>query len=194
MSTEVDARGGVGALLDACVAGDERAWDAIVGRYEALVFGIARREGLSIDASADVAQQVFTVLLERGSTIGDAERLPGWLATVARRCAWRTRDADRREPSLPPPALEEAVSGAADEDDVDEHLTTALWLHEAVRDLGDPCADLLVRLYFDPREPSYAEIAARTGRSIGSIGPTRARCLDKLRLRMRVPADGPGER
>lgn len=189
MSIDLHASSALADLVRLCLAGDETAWHRIVDRYQGLVFGIARHEGLSTEAAADIAQQVFTVLLERLHTVEEVERLPAWIATVARRHAWRARDVHRREPAVDTVALDvTARVGSGDPSDPVEDRVEALWLHEAVRDLGAPCAELLACLYFDPCEPSYAEIAARTGRSIGSIGPSRARCLDKLRQKMQ--ADG----
>ncbi|MDH3683600.1 MAG: sigma-70 family RNA polymerase sigma factor, partial [Acidimicrobiia bacterium] len=104
-------------------------------------------------------------------------QIASWLMTVARRQAWRVRNDRRRlfpEGSTLDGNDPDVVDPIADHD-------TNLWIYEGLGRLDPPCRDLLTALYFDPRSPSYAEIAARFGRPVGSIGPTRARCLQRLR-------------
>jgi RNA polymerase sigma factor (sigma-70 family) len=160
-------------LLARCRAGGAAAWDTLVGRYERLVFTVALRNGVSREDAADITQSTFVALLDALDRIRDDERLPSWLMTVARRNAWRVRGASRREVSL------DGVEDVAQEPTVD--WETYLALHEALGQLGGNCRELLVALYFDPAEPSYAQLAQRFGRSIGGIGPMRGRCLDRLR-------------
>lgn len=162
------------SLLDACRNGDASAWSRIVDRYERLVYAIALREGLSQHDAADVAQETFTALIKGVDTITDPERLPAWLITVARRRSWRRLGRQ----SLP---LDDLDDDAVTADDVAADTARALWVYEAVQDLGEPCRSLVIALFFDPAEPSYAEIALRLGRPVGSVGPLRARCLDRLR-------------
>lgn len=161
------------ALLDRCRAGDATAWDEIVRRYERLTFSVALRNGLSPDDAADVTQIAFVSLYDSLGRIREDERLASWLMTVARRQSWRVRNAARR---LSP--LEHAPE---ETDDPLADWESATVLHDALADLGDPCRELLVALYFEAEEPSYAEIADRMGRAIGGIGPMRGRCLAKLR-------------
>jgi RNA polymerase sigma factor (sigma-70 family) len=168
-------------LLARCRHGDETAWQELVSRYERLVFGAALREGLDLPDAADVTQTVFEALLTSLATLRDEDRLPVWLLTVARRHAWRVRDRRTREsPSATQDGADWAPLLGAAEDPADG-VDRALWLHEALQRLGEPCRDLLLALYFDPAQPSYAEIALRLGRPLGSIGPSRARCLQRLR-------------
>lgn len=160
-------------LLRRCRARDASAWNELVGRYERLVYSVALRNGLGAEDAADVTQSTFVTLIDSLDRIRDEERLPSWLMTVARRQAWRTRNLSRRSV-----ALEEVDPGA--EDPLAE-WATVIALHDALGELGGSCRELLLALYFEPESPSYAEIAARMGRSIGGIGPLRGRCLDKLR-------------
>ena len=88
-------------LLVRCRAGDSSAWEELVGRYERLVYGVAIREGLTPEDAADVAQTVFEALLKYLDKIRDGDSLPGWLATVARRHAWRVRSRHLREEPVP---------------------------------------------------------------------------------------------
>lgn len=164
-----------GALLRSCRDGDARAWDALVERYERLVFSVALRNGLDREDAADVTQEVFVALLDSLDTLRDDTKLASWLMTVARRKSWRTRERFVR--SHPAPA-ETAGNAAADPVDT---WTSVTVLHDAVARLGEPCRTLITDLYLDADHPSYAEVAARMGRSIGGIGPLRGRCLERLR-------------
>ncbi len=163
------------ALIRACRAGDPAAWDELVKRYQRLVFSVALRNGLQRDDAADVTQEVFIALLDALDSLKDDAALASWLMTVARRTAWRTKERDGPVRRLP------ADSEQLPLDDPIEAWTRLTVLHEAVARLGEPCRTLIRELYLDSEISSYAEIAARTGRSIGGIGPLRGRCLQRLR-------------
>ena len=167
------------ALVEACRTGDHDAWDELVTRYERLVYGIARAEGLAPEDAADVTQATFEALLDRLHDLRDPDRVAWWLMTVSRRAAWRVRDRGRRE--LPVEPSDPEVLRAEATRDHQHGAVDSLWLYEAMQELGDPCRELLAALYLEPTAPSYAEVAIRLGRPIGSIGPTRARCIDRLR-------------
>lgn len=163
------------ALVRACQAGDALAWSEIVDRYERLVYAIPLKEGLSFDQAADVAQETFAALMTSMHRIRQPERLASWLMTVARRLSWRERSraaADR---------IDIAGIDVLDVGDVSDDWVTVEWVYDSVQGLGEPCRSLVLSLFFDPDEPSYAEIALRLGRPVGSVGPLRARCLDRLR-------------
>ena len=169
----------VDELVSACRSGDSEAWDCLVDRYLNLVYAIAVREGLSTEDAADLTQSTFEALLAQMDRLRDDSRIASWLMTVARRQAWRMRNRRNRQAALP----DESVLGPDDlsvEDPGDEVATT-MWVYDGLSQLDDPCRSLITALYFDPRSPSYAEIAARLGRPVGSIGPSRARCLQRLR-------------
>lgn len=162
------------ALMERCRNGDQTAWSALVDRYERLVFGVAVGEGLSEDLAAEVAQETFGYLIESLDQIDQPERLGSWLMTVARRHAWRVRARDRHGHAQ---ILEDSSPLA----DLTPDLVHALWVYEAVEQLEDPCRSLIRSLFFDPTEPSYSEISVKLGRPLGSIGPLRGRCLERLR-------------
>lgn len=163
-------------LLARCRGGDADAWETLVNRYQRLVYTVARRNGLGPEDAADVTQTVFVALLESGAGIRSQDRLPSWLMTVARRQAWRLRSRRDHESPQPDPGAE-----LADELDRFADWETVAVVHQALARLGQPCRDLVVWLYLDAASPSYAEIAARLGKAIGTIGPMRARCLQTLR-------------
>ncbi len=161
-------------LLSACRSGDEAAWDALVSRYERLVFSVAVRNGLSREDAADVTQATFVALLESLDRVRDGERVSFWLMTVARRTAWRAARRRRHELQLPT-SMPDSVDPISD-------VQRTAEIYEALDRLGPPCSDLLTALYFDPTEPDYAAIADRLGRAVGGLGPLRGRCLQRLRL------------
>lgn len=162
-------------LLAACRRGETSAWAAVVDRYERLVFSIPLRYGLSREDAADVTQSTFTALMQGLDGLRDQDRLAAWLATVARRQTWRLLDRSRREFVV---VLE---GDGQQEVDPIEGWERAEWLYRGLETLDAPCRELLTALYLDPAQPSYAEAAARLHRPVGSIGPTRARCLSRLR-------------
>jgi RNA polymerase sigma factor (sigma-70 family) len=173
-------------LLAGCRRGDEGAWEALVLRYQRLIYAIPRRAGLDEDAAAEVFQDVFTALLESIDAIEQPSRLQAWLVTTAKRKTWRMVG---RSKALRPFASEE---GAGDDEMYDlaaegllpdEALTRLEEQHlvrAALGELGDRCRTLLQMLFYAAEPPPYADIAAALGTSEGSIGPTRARCLKKL--------------
>lgn len=169
-------------LIIACRRGDERAWETLITRYERLVFSIARRQGLSAADAADVMQKVFIILLKSIDRLPDDVNLGGWLTTVTRRHTWRAMARLGRE--LPGEKEDIAEStlllGRRTSDPIDRWETLQT-VNEALNRLGERCRQLLLSLYFDPQEPSYADVAGRLKMPVGSIGPTRARCLTKLK-------------
>ncbi len=160
-------------LLRRCRDGDATAWEALVARYERLIFSVAVRNGLTREDAADVTQITFIALLDSINRVRDDERLAYWLMTVARRQSWRIRRRlDRERPMTEvPPASEDPIG----------RWERSVELYQALQQLGAPCQQLVTALYFDPAKPSYATLAARMGRSIGGLGPLRARCLQRLR-------------
>jgi RNA polymerase sigma factor (sigma-70 family) len=166
------------SLLLRCQQGDERAWNVLVDRYERLVYSVALRTGLDREVAVDVFQQVWLELYRSIARIRDPKALPRWLIVSTRRLAYKVAVLGSRTVDG---VLEEMVDPAALPDAHIEELNRRRWLEEGLRRLGDPCARLLRLLFLEPKEPSYQEIAQRTGLAIGSIGPIRARCLTRLR-------------
>jgi RNA polymerase sigma factor (sigma-70 family) len=173
-------------LLLACRRGDEGAWEALVRRYQRLIYAVPRRAGLDEDAAAEVFQDVFTTLIQNIETIEQPGRLHAWLVTTARRKTWRVisraknlrpfdDDEEGRENEMLSIADERMLPDAALQQLEQQHLVRA-----AVAELGERCRKLLTLLFYEPEPPPYSEIAAALGTPEGSIGPTRARCLKKL--------------
>jgi RNA polymerase sigma factor (sigma-70 family) len=160
-------------LVEGCRTGDRDSWMSLVARYETLVYSVARRNGLGADDAADVTQTTFATLLKEIDNLRDVERLPTWLATVARRQAWRVMRRAEREPVV------EFDDQAGPDPYVDWERFDVV--NQAMNRLGEPCRRLITLMFFDPTQPSNAEVADRLGRALGGIGPMRGRCLEKLR-------------
>ncbi len=166
-------------LLDRCRARDPQAWDLLVARYERLIYTVALRNGVTPDDAADITQTTFVALIDSLDRIADDTKLASWLMTVSRRNAWRLRSGSRTViPTATVPELP---------DDPMANWALHSAIHDALSTLGGTCRELLLALFFDPTEPSYAEVAQRFDRSVGAIGPMRGRCLERLRS---IMADG----
>jgi len=169
-------------LVRAAADGERAAWEEIVDRFEGLVWATARAHRLSRADAADVAQTTWLRLVEHLDRIRDPERLPGWLATTARNESLRHLRLQARErPSDDPQVLELASDEAPDLGLLAGERAAAVW--GAFARVGERCQALL-RLLVSVTEPSYEEIGAALGMPIGAIGPTRMRCLEKLRREM----------
>jgi RNA polymerase sigma factor (sigma-70 family) len=177
-------------LVLACRQGDAAAWEMLVNRYQRLVYSIPRRAGLGEDMAADVFQQVFATLVERLDQIEQPERIGAWLVTTARRESWRVGRRERlSRPSLDDESeTTELVDGSDLPDEVALRLEAQHTIRVAVEALDERCRVLIQMLFYRPDPPPYADIAARLGASEGSIGPTRARCLQKLRQLLQMSA------
>jgi RNA polymerase sigma factor (sigma-70 family) len=168
-------------LLAECRSGQGVAWDELVVRYGNLVYSVSRATGLSDADAADITQQTFCILHDSIDRLRPDTRLGPWLATVARRHSWRIRARQKREAPEAPDELTqraEAVSRESPESVAWEQLE---WLHHGLSLMDERCRDLLTELYLRPDPASYEELAPRLGIAVGSIGPIRARCLEKLR-------------
>ena len=183
-------RGGPGAagLVTRARNGDQQAWDTLVGRYAPLIWSICRRHRLDDADAADVSQNVWLQLVNHLDKIHDPAALPGWLATATRReClhipgAWRPLAAG---------TVKDAETIPDEQDATAEQELLAAERHAALREaLGDlpPSGQQLILLLLQDPPLSYADISARLGLPVGSIGPTRRRCLDKLRRHPAIAA------
>ena len=177
------------ALAQRCLRGEQAAWGELVGRYEGLVRVIVRRAGLDEHHAADVCQTVFSRLVQHLPRIGNPSRLRAWLVTSARREAMLLSRRGRLTVSLTRDPYDDT---GPDEWDVADDAPTAeaalderQQLHRLQQALDrlEPRQRDMMRMLFDEDAPkvSYEAVSARLGMPPGSIGPTRARCLQKLR-------------
>jgi len=169
--------------------GDKQAWDALVERYAPLIWSICRRHRLGGTDAEDAGQSVWLLLADHLGNLRDPAALPGWLATTTRRECGRVLRASRRPlPAGHVPDWETLPGEQAAT--ADQELLTAerhAALRQALLDLPPDCQQLIALLTADPPVP-YAQISARLGIPPGSIGPTRRRCLDKLRRHPAIAA------
>lgn len=154
--------------------------DELVRLMTPALWHIVRAYGVDAALAEDVVQTTWLTLVRRHETITDPRAVSGWLTTCARREAWRAGKTQRRadvteteqlEPQLPTTESAEASATRADQ-------AQRLWT--AVGHLAERCRRLLRVVAFDDR-PDYARLAGDLAMPVGSIGPTRQRCLKKLR-------------
>jgi len=169
----------VARLVQSASAGDERSWDALVDEFGAMIWAVARVHRLCDADAADVAQATWLSLLEHVDDLKEPARLGAWLATTARRECLRMLGNSRRLVPLGESAsTQESSDAPAGEALLLEERDEALWRAFARLRASDQA--LLRLLMADPR-PAYEEIASALEMPIGSIGPTRARALARLR-------------
>jgi len=167
--------------------GDRASFDELVGVLTPLLWHTVRSQGVDQVAAEDVVQTIWMRLLHSSASIRDPQTIVQWLLTAARREAWRiskrTRVEDNRRVALPTQDAEQPDVPTGSEELTDETVLREdrqrrLWKH--VQALPDRCRELIRVIAFADR-PDYAVIAASLGMPVGSIGPTRGRCLAKLR-------------
>ena len=185
-------------LVTRARGGDVRAWDTLVERYAPLIWSICRKYRLGPADAEDVGQSGWLRLVAQLDKLREPAALPGWLVTTTRReCGRLVRAAHGPHAVIYPPSAEtipDEQAGAVEQDLLAAERHAAL--RQAFADLPPHGQRLIAMLAADPPVP-YAEISARLGIAVGSIGPTRRRCLDKMRRHPAIAAltgadPGPG--
>lgn len=174
-----------GSLVCAAAQGDQRAWDALVDEFASLVWNVARAHRLSDADAADVSQTVWLRLVEHLGRLRDPDRVAGWLATTTRNeCLALLRRGSREVlPGDETPAGPDPAVPAVDLRLLTEERDTALW--QAYSRISERCQTLLRLVLADP-PLGYDEISVVLDMPIGSIGPTRGRCLRELRRQLDI--------
>ena len=176
-------------LLEASRRGDAAGWAGIVDRYERLVWSVARSYRFDDSTTADVVQTVWLRLAENLDRIREPDSLPSWLATTCRHeCSSVGRRRDREV--VDDVVVDLRLHRAERADEVDDDILEGESRREVLAAFGrlpDGCQQLLRLLCAEP-PLGYQVIGELTGRPIGSLGPTRKRCLEKLRALMEVGA------
>ena len=174
-------------LLRDVKAGTPGAWEALVARYERMVLAIPREMGLSQADAEEVFQATWIALFEQIGLIRQPGALGSWIITTAQRQVWRVqRRSLRRHEHASLEAAANAPAPTSAPGEQAERLERERLVREALDELRPRCRDLLTRLFLTPppagegQRTSYAEIARDLGMPIGSIGPTRLRCLQEL--------------
>jgi len=171
------------ALFAAYQAGDRASLDRLVQELSPLLWQVVRAQGADSHLAEDVVQVAWLTLLHKADTVRDPQAVVAWMITTSRREAWRAvrQSGTSRQVDDPETAMAVIPAPLADRPDVQAELTEQqrlLWQH--LHKLPDRCRQLLrVVATFD--RPDYTELSEALGIPKGSIGPTRGRCLAKLR-------------
>ena len=177
-----------GELVKRAAAGEREAWDALVLRYNGLIWAIVKQYRLSHEDAQDVTQVVWLRLLESLGLLRDPSRVGGWLVTTTRHECLRVIRLRRRRVSAGEEPLSTLVDPAALPEEVVTENDHQRAVFAIVRTLGRRCRQLLELLAF---KLSYHDIAELMNMPVGSIGPTRMRCLDQLRELLRAAGINP---
>ncbi len=171
-------------LVSMCLMGDGQAWEALIMRYRRLIFSIPVRFGFNSADAADVFQQVCLKLIEHLHEVKDDTKVSAWLITTTTRQCLHVKALKYRESGT-----DEEFEDPPDPSENLEVLRIVTEQQQTVRDAVDQlpgrCRSLIEMLYFDVRALSYEDVAEAMGMPVASIGPTRARCLEKLRTILR---------
>jgi len=171
-------------LVALCLGGDAQAWEALIVRYRRLIYSIPVKFNFSAADGADVFQAVCLKLIEHLHELKDESKVSAWLiTTTTRQCiylrAQRMRETSTEEDFTEPAAQDDNV------EDIQIQSQEQQTIRDAVEKLPERCQQLLQLLYFETKDPSYEEIGQSLNMPVASIGPTRARCLEKLRTVLR---------
>ena len=173
-------------LIAACLNGQQEAWEALIRRYQRLIYSIPLKSRLSPDDASDIFQAVCLKLFEKLATLRELDKITSWLITTTTRECWRVAARSRRESQSSHTESENdslsqmpAAGPLADEEL--EMFARQQTVREGIEALSERCRELLRLLFYEREECSYAEIARRMAMPVPSVGPTRARCLEKLK-------------
>jgi RNA polymerase sigma factor (sigma-70 family) len=173
-------------LITLCLKKDAAAWELLIRRYQRLIASITAKFRLQPDDAADVFQAVSIALFKQLPSFNKNSKLSSWFITVTVRECWKLRQRSGRTVILDDPEWE-AMAESADPDVTtsEEHVLLLERQHlvrSALKQLAPQCQSLLEKLFYSQDELSYAEVALEAGMPIASIGPTRGRCLAKLKI------------
>jgi RNA polymerase sigma factor (sigma-70 family) len=188
-ASRLDRSARIAGLVSAARDGSDDALSQIVTELSPLLWQVARAAGLSSGDAEDVLQTVWMRLLSHLDGIHTSTALTTWLVVTTRREAWRVRAAGRRQL----PADQDSFAALPDhglkpdEQAIIDEQRRTLWA--AIDQLSPRCQELLRIIAFVPR-PDYQAVAAELGMPVGSIGPTRGRCLAKLRALLASDPEG----
>lgn len=161
------------------LANDGAAWSELINRYEALVYAVVTRSGLSLADAADCFQQTWVALFENRRKIKDPSRLSAWLVTTAKRETLKFLR--RAKAAVELELADEIVDPSPLADAELLRLERQALLEIALSQLDPRCRKLMEEFFFAPEEKSYQQIAKSLGLAPNSLGPVRRRCLERLR-------------
>jgi len=171
-------------LVKECLGGNQEAWSSLVDKYKALIYSIPVKYGLPSQEAADVFQSTCLELLARLPELREPRALPKWLMQVTHHECYRlkrqgqrviSRDGNDALPEPETPAIAETLL---------QQTQAEQLLREAMSALTPQCRRLVEMLFFEASPRPYTEVAAALGLAVGSIGFTRQKCIERLRLRL----------
>ena len=172
-------RATVSSIWDRVVSGDPDAWEALVLRYASLVYSVACRCGLTSGDAEDCAQQTWIALYHGRHSINDPSKLPAWLTSTTKRKAVRMRTRLQRAAEVHDQS--QTLVTVAQPDEAIIELQRKAQIEYALEQLDGKCRHLLTEIFFSSGDTSYRDIARKLGIPMNSLGPTRMRCLAKLK-------------
>ena len=172
-------------LIAKCIAKDADAWEALVRRYQRLVASITVKFRLNSDDAADILQSVWLIMFQQLPQLKQQTKLGSWLITITVRECWKLRERRDKTDLLDDSEWEQFAEKLNEGGDLPEGETLKLerqhLIRRAIEQLSERCRDLINYLFYRDTPTSYAEIGRRMRMPIASIGPTRSRCLEKLK-------------
>jgi len=168
-------------LVAMCLTGDAAAWEALIMRYRRFIFSIPVKFGFRAADASDVFQTVCLKLIEHLHEVKDENKLSAWLATIATRQCLSVMSSKYREAVTADDDFQDPADPAKNLEDIRILTEQQQAVRDCVQDLPPRCRSLIEMLYFDVRSLTYQEISQEIGMPVASIGPNRARCLEKLK-------------
>ena len=171
-------------LVKECLRGNEQAWSLLIDKYKALIYSIPVKYGLPPHEAADVFQSTCAELLVRLPDLREPRALPKWLMQVAHHECYRWKRQQQRvvsrdaEPDLPEPETPPIAETVLQQTQEEQMLRAAMGV------LSPQCRRLVELLFFETPARPYADVAKELGLAVGSIGFTRQKCIDRLRLQL----------
>jgi RNA polymerase sigma factor (sigma-70 family) len=172
-------------LISMCLNGDGFAWEALIRRYRRLIYSVPVRFGFVEADSSDVFQVVCLKLLEHLHEVKNDTKISGWLLTTTTRHCLHIKSQKRREMPTEDGTLQETEDPMPNLEELRIQTEQEVAVRESLEELGGRCRSLIGMLYFDTASPSYQDISQELSLPVASIGPTRARCLEKLKTILR---------
>jgi|SRR5690348_17458742 RNA polymerase sigma factor (sigma-70 family) len=167
-------------LVQACLNGDEKAWNRLIDKYKRLIYSVPVKYGMSPDDASDIFQNVCVDLFTNLSKLRKIESIRSWLITVATHKCFHHKKHQRQDVELDAMEQEMAEELAPAAPQVLQEVEEEQAVRDAIQHLSPRCAQLVKMLFFEQPPLPYTEVAQKLGLATGSIGFIRGRCLNRL--------------
>ena len=179
LPTPQDATAEDEKLVQACLNGDENAWNRLIDKYKRLIYSVPVKYGMSPDDASDIFQNVCIDLFTNLAKVRKIESLRSWLITVATHKCFHHKRQQRQDVELD--AMEQEVAEEiAPAPEIIQEVEEEQAVRDAIQRLTPRCAELVKMLFFEQPPLPYTEVAQKLGLATGSIGFIRGRCLNRL--------------